>query len=592
MDSGQTFSRIYSAIIITLAVGLLIVMGIAGQFHWSTTLTFLAVACIISEWQAIRLPQGNSLTLSIIFILLALVFSFEESTTPMRQAVGALEIITISSLIGFGVTHRPPPLQLGFYIAHHIISTAAAGVAFVLLSDGLPYWFIDSFHIGGVIGYVVVVSLFSTLLVGPVNKRNLRGEKLPKADLLYTIFLAPIALIVYYFFDTRELDVISLIILALPLIGVLVTFTFYVNIDTTYGEINQLYRISKELVAAMSKEETVQKVSENIAQALSELILQVDTCLIYQHKPDANEYLLIHPNGNTTAPTSVLPGQGWLGRAARKSNGDLVADISQEDGLTPQEREWEPKTSVLLYPMDAEQERIGLLTLLRNGRAFTGEEHRLLGIVATQAGATLHNAQLYESSRQEAERDPQLKLLNQATFQVRAKSALARARLANQPVALLYGDIDDFRQVNNTYGHLTGDDVLVGFAQIWNEGAGPEGLACRWGGEELAILLPNTGEQEAFEIAEGIRSRIEHNPFKSREGQDIYVTISTGVAIFPRDAEEITELVKLADRAQYLAKRSGKNRVCVYEDRKNLIQETAPETAPVVASSLVQEQMP
>jgi diguanylate cyclase len=141
--------------------------------------------------------------------------------------------------------------------------------------------------------------------------------------------------------------------------------------------------------------------------------------------------------------------------------------------------------------------------------------------------------------------------------------------------------------VNNTFGHKTGDDVLVGFAQLWKEGAGKSGLACRWGGEELAILLPDTDEQKALEVAETLRRTIQDHVFLADDDREVRVTISTGVALFPRDAQDIVELVKMADRAQYLAKRSGKNRVCLYTDRKELIEER--EVQPAVPEPVVQE---
>jgi diguanylate cyclase (GGDEF)-like protein len=591
VDSDKVFSAIYSSVVIALAVIVLIALAVTGQLHWSLVLTILAAACVLSEWQVINLPQGDGLTLSIILVLLALVFNLGEvkPPPPLPQAVGALEVIALGALVGYGATHRPGILRLAFYVAHHVLSAAIAGATFVVLSTSLPTWkFLDSFHVVGVIGYVIVLSFSSTLLIGPINRRIIKEEKLPKADILYTFLLAPIALVVYYFFESRQLDVISLVILALPLVGVLVTFRLYVNIDTTYGEVNQLYRISQEFVAAMSQEETVQRVSESIVQALSELVPQLDACLIYTYNVEANEYLLMNPNGDDLAPPTVVAGYGLLGRGALNRTGVVANDVTLEDALSPDERQWQPKTAVLAHPMYAEQQNVGMLVLVRAGKGFKAEEFRLVSIVANQAGVTLHNAQMYERSREMAETDRQLGLLNQTAFSQRAQRILGRASIAGESVALLYGDIDDFRIVNNTFGHKTGDDVLVGFAQLWEEGAGEAGIACRWGGEELAILLPNIDEQQAMETAEAVRRTIEDHIFMTDDGQEVRVTISTGVALFPRDAQDIIELVKMADRAQYLAKRSGKNRVCLYQDRKELLGEK--ETQLAVPEPIAQEQ--
>jgi diguanylate cyclase (GGDEF)-like protein len=586
VDSDQKFTLIYALVAIILALTVLTYLAVRGQLYWSITLTFLTVACIVAEWQVIRLPQGDSLTLSIIFILLALVFRFQEPTSPMRQAVGALQVITVGSMIGYGLTHHPHPVIVGFYVAHHILSTALAGIVFVELSNRLPYVLLTSFHLIGIIGYVLVLALTSTLLVGPVNKRIVKGEKLPKAEIVYAVFLAPIALIVYYFFESRQLNIASLLLLALPLIGVLVTFRLYVNIDTTYGEINQLYRISQEFVAAMSQEETVQRIAESISQALRELIPRLDGCLIYAHSTDANEYILVNPDPNVEAPAIVIPGRGLLGRAATDATGMVVNEITLRDALSPEEREWPPKMAILAHPMLAEHQNAGILVLMRHGKGFTAEEFRLVSIVANQAGVALHNAQLYEQSRQMADIDRQLGILNQSAFTQQSQRALGRAQISRKPVAVLLGDIDDFRNVNNTYGHQTGDKVLAGIAQLMKNAVDSSGFVGRWGGEEFVITLPNTDEQQAMQIAQRIRKRVEEHEFVADDDRSVHATISIGVAVFPRDAGDFISLHKQADRAAYLAKKTGKNRVCLYEDRKHLI---GPSTDEIAAPAVVQE---
>lgn len=536
---------------------------------WSHMLTVMALACILAEWLVVELPRGERFTLSVIVIVLALLFS-SDTNTPQEQAVGALEVIAIGSLVGYGLGRREPVLRSAFYVAHYIWASSLAGLTFVIVSEHTPRWFVAGFHVSAVAAYTVVFSLTSMLLVSLYNARVIKGKKLPKADLLYTLFLAPIALIVYYFFKSRDLSLGALFILIVPLVGVLMTFRWYVNIDTMHTEIKQLYSISRELVASMSREETVQKVSESIARAISQLVSQLDACLVYAGNEESNEFVLVNPSEQVKAPLVIVPGHGLLGRAALKSDGDVIDDVSHEQDLTPEEQEWGPKTAVLVHPMVAERE-VGLLVLVRRDKGFTAEEFRLVGIVAGQAGITLHNAQMYEQSLQLAERDRQLDLLNQTAFLQRARRILGRARIDNQPVALLLGDIDDFRRVNNTYGHQTGDVVLAGVARLMKQVVGDAGIVGRWGGEEFVVLLPNVDDQEAMEIAERIRQSVQDYVFES-DGHQVRATISTGVALFPRDAGDITKLVKQADRAAYLAKRLGKNRVCLYEDRKEVLE--------------------
>ena len=145
-----------------------------------------------------------------------------------------------------------------------------------------------------------------------------------------------------------------------------------------------------------------------------------------------------------------------------------------------------------------------------------------------------------------ADRDRLLDVLNQAAFTQQAQRILSRARVAGQPVALLYPDIDDFRRVNNTFGHPTGDRVLVGVANIMKQLVGEAGIVGRSAGEEFFILLPNTGEQQGMQVADAIRQRIQEAAFRADDQQEVRATISTGVAIFPRDAGDFETLKKQA----------------------------------------------
>ncbi|MBN1582722.1 MAG: diguanylate cyclase [Anaerolineae bacterium] len=142
---------------------------------------------------------------------------------------------------------------------------------------------------------------------------------------------------------------------------------------------------------------------------------------------------------------------------------------------------------------------------------------------------------------------------------------LNQAHATNQPAALLLGDIDNFRLVNNTYGHQTGDLVLDGVGSLLKQGAGKSGLFGRWGGEEFVILMPNTDEQAAIKIANEIRQSVHDQTFESSDGCQVRVTISFGVAICPRDAKDLFTLFALADHAASLAKKAGKDRVYLYD---------------------------
>ena len=164
--------------------------------------------------------------------------------------------------------------------------------------------------------------------------------------------------------------------------------------------------------------------------------------------------------------------------------------------------------------------------------------------------------------RSEAAVDAKTGLFNPRHFGVALDGELARARRLERPVALLMADLDLLREVNNTYGHLAGDAVLAGVADVIRRALRPYDIGARFGGEEFAVLLPETGAQEALEVADRIRRGVAASRFVPTEaGKSLRVTISIGIAVFPDDAADAEKLLHRADLAVYRAKVQGRNRV-------------------------------
>ena len=132
-------------------------------------------------------------------------------------------------------------------------------------------------------------------------------------------------------------------------------------------------------------------------------------------------------------------------------------------------------------------------------------------------------------------------------------------------LAVFMLDLDHFKKFNDTYGHAAGDTVLMAAAEIFRNNIRTEDIACRYGGEEFTIMLPDVTPKVAYERAERIRRAIEN--LRVPLQQDIYgeLTVSIGVAIFPEDGESAALLLRRADQSLYQAKRLGRNRVVQYE---------------------------
>jgi diguanylate cyclase (GGDEF)-like protein/putative nucleotidyltransferase with HDIG domain len=174
----------------------------------------------------------------------------------------------------------------------------------------------------------------------------------------------------------------------------------------------------------------------------------------------------------------------------------------------------------------------------------------------------IHRSLTVPALEQEARVDPKTGLFNARHFASALAEELERATRLERPLSLLMVDLDLLREVNNSYGHLAGDAVLQGIASIFSRELRHYDVPARFGGEEFSILLPETGRETALEIAERLRSSVAESSFDVETSVDpIRATISIGVATFPQDATDMTELVHQADLAVYRAKLQGRNRV-------------------------------
>lgn len=159
-------------------------------------------------------------------------------------------------------------------------------------------------------------------------------------------------------------------------------------------------------------------------------------------------------------------------------------------------------------------------------------------------------------------RDPLTGLLNHREFFCQLREELIRARRYGHPLVLLMIDLDHFKQVNDNFGHPNGDRVLRTMAVVLRRQLRTSDLIGRYGGEEFAVVLPETGGQEAFDLAVRIRRALAAQRFDFNGEKGIQVTASFGVAAYPADADTEAKLLSCADAALYAAKHAGRDRVC------------------------------
>jgi diguanylate cyclase (GGDEF)-like protein len=203
----------------------------------------------------------------------------------------------------------------------------------------------------------------------------------------------------------------------------------------------------------------------------------------------------------------------------------------------------------------------GVVSVARRERPFSVAERELFHYLAEQAAVSIENVGLHETVERQAVTDELTGLFNRRRFQEAMATEVERSKRFGQPVGLVLLDLDDFKPVNDTYGHQQGDLVLREVARVLRETSREIDEPARYGGEELAVVLPGTDLEGAYNLAERVRAGIEELALPLLDGEGVLrVTASFGVATLPGSADDMRELVAAADEALYRAKRAGKNR--------------------------------
>ncbi|BBA70158.1 diguanylate cyclase [Geobacter sulfurreducens] len=205
----------------------------------------------------------------------------------------------------------------------------------------------------------------------------------------------------------------------------------------------------------------------------------------------------------------------------------------------------------------------GVLLLVNDqGKPFPAVfKHKSIQFLLEQASLAFDNALRYSSARDMLYVDELTGLFNYRYLDISLDRELKRADRFGSVVSMIFIDMDHFKGVNDTHGHLFGSQVLHEVGQLLKKSVREVDVIIRYGGDEFTIILVETGEKGAATVAERIRRSIEDHHFLASEGLDVRLTASLGYACYPLDTQSKMELLELADKAMYRGKEEGKNRV-------------------------------
>ena len=254
----------------------------------------------------------------------------------------------------------------------------------------------------------------------------------------------------------------------------------------------------------------------------------------------------------------IPAGAGLTRRAVESGRPVVENDVSTVQGYVAGFLE---TRSEMCLPLISLGETIGVIALesARPG-AFTPNDVQPLESVADICAAAIQNARYFDRIRHMAYVDGLTGIFNRRYFEMRMTEEMERARRYENALALIMVDIDHFKRLNDEFGHLLGDEVLRQVSNLFDQNLRKSDIVSRYGGEEFVLLMPQTTLDQATAAAEKLRKTVEAFTFP---GVARPVTISAGVASFPADGDSRDALVSAADRALYIAKQGGRNRVII-----------------------------
>ncbi len=262
----------------------------------------------------------------------------------------------------------------------------------------------------------------------------------------------------------------------------------------------------------------------------------------------------------------IAMGEGVMGKAAEKLELMIVEDYQS----------WEPRPgtnladnlhAAMAAPLVIRGRLLGVIGVgtSRVDQRFNDFDLRLLSLFAGQAAIAVENARLFESLQTQAITDELTGLYNRRGLIELGRREALRAGRTKKPIAVMMFDIDHFKQVNDRFSHATGDRVLKMLAEQGRRCLRQTDVLGRYGGEEIAVVLPETSEQEAFQIAERFRQAAASASLETERGL-VSVTLSCGISWAVEDIPELAVMLDRADTALYAAKQAGRDQTRLYRE--------------------------
>ncbi len=324
-----------------------------------------------------------------------------------------------------------------------------------------------------------------------------------------------------------------------------------------------LFEIGKALTSSLDLKEVLKAVMEKIS-----VLMQPKNWSLMLVDDDRDELrfeIAIGEGAEKLKDLRLKIGEGIAGWVARERKPLLVPDVDKDPRFSKKADEASKfKTqSVVCVPLVTRGKCLGVIELINKVQDgnFGEDDLLLLTTLADYTAIAIENAMFVKKVEELTITDDLTKLYNSRFLQTRLEYEIERARRAGQDISLVFMDLDRFKEINDNYGHLCGSKVLKETARLIRGTIRTTDMACRYGGDEFLILMPETAKKNALAAAWKLRASLNEHFFLTEEGINARLTGSFGVATFPADAGDKNDLIHKADNAMYNVKNKGRDGV-------------------------------
>jgi len=323
----------------------------------------------------------------------------------------------------------------------------------------------------------------------------------------------------------------------------------FAEIASANRENYALYEIAHSMGRSMSLAETMTLVSGKLSA-----LVPFSLCALFVRRGDEDLRcrFAIGRHADRLENASIGEGDGLSGWVARHRrplvNGLPIAEFKaagvEADGIQLQ--------SAMICPLTVGEEVVGTIALYHDApESYTDDHRRVLDQVALQASSVVYNALLFERTEEQALKDPLTGLSNPRALQFQVARELGRARRTSSPFALILLDLDDFKIINDEYGHIAGDRALQEVAKALQQSTRSYDTCIRYGGDEFVVLLSACGRAEADERRRRLQQAVAAISLRAENGREIALRVSAGASVFPDDGDTYERLLARADRRMY-----------------------------------------